>query len=42
MDFLSQPTNIINPLYCGHRLATDRLVEIDIFGRSELFVWPTK
>ena len=24
-----------------HRLVTDRLVEIDIFGRPERFVWPT-
>ena len=29
-------------LYCSHRLVIDILVEIDIFGRSERFVWPTK
>ena len=34
-DLFGRPTDIIN-------LDTDRLVEIDIFGRSERFVWPTK
>ena len=32
---------IICSLYCAHRLDTERLVEIDIFGRSERFDWPT-
>ena len=26
---------VICPLYCAHRLDTDRLVKNDIFGRSE-------
>ena len=41
-DMLSLPTNIvICPLFRAHQLDTDRLVEIDIFGRSEQFLWPT-
>ena len=26
----------------SHRLVTDRLIEIDIFGQSERLVWPIK
>ena len=32
---------LVFPLYCAHRLDTERLIEIDIFGRSERLVWPT-
>ena len=37
-----RPILIICPLYCAHRLDTDRFIENDIFGWSEPFVWPTK
>ena len=32
---------LVFPLYCGHRLVTDRPIEIVIFGWSQRLVWPT-
>ena len=35
---VGQLISLVFPLYCGHLLVTDRLIEIDIFGQSERFV----